>query len=55
VNIDVEDAIQPRECDQNAFRKGQRSAGEPSPGTARDKRHVMFVAQPHDGLNLRCR
>ena len=47
-DVDVEHAIEPRETDDDAAWNRQCAAGEPAAVTARDERHVMPMAQPHD-------
>src|SRR5437870_297530 len=42
-NIDLENAIEPRQADDDSAFGRQRAAAQASPGTARHERHPMLV------------
>src|SRR5256886_6345363 len=51
-DVDVQDAIHPRQADHDAVRDRQGTAGEPRARAARDEGNARFVADANDGLNL---
>ena len=53
LDVDLEDARQARERDDDPFGHRQRAAGETGAGAAGDERDPLLVAQPDDRLHLR--
>src|SRR5439155_13581157 len=51
-DVDVQDAIHPRQTDHDAVRDRQGTAGEPRARAARDEGNARLVADADDGLNL---
>ena len=50
--VDLDDLLHAREHDHYAAADRQASAGQARAGTARQKRHAVLVAQPHDRLHM---
>ena len=50
--IEVQDAIEPVECNDDAFLHRQRTAGEAGAAAAGDKGHAMLIAELHGGNHL---
>ena len=46
--IDLQDLLHPREHDHHAAADRQAAAGQAGAGPARQERHVVSVAEPHD-------
>src|SRR4029453_3446208 len=53
-NIDVENAVQPRQHDQDAVGMRQRAARQPRTGSSSNEWHAVLVTAPDDSLHLRC-
>src|SRR2546421_537634 len=51
-NVDVQNAIHPRQADHDAVRDRQGTAGEPRARAAGDEGNAPLVADADDGLNL---
>ena len=51
-DVDVEDAVEPRQADEHAVGDRQRAAGQAGAVPARDERHAVAPAQPDDRLHL---